>query len=328
MKRRQFISLIGGAAASLPLAARAQQKSMPMIGFLSPGPPGAGGPLLGGFRQGLSEAGYVDGRNVTIEYYWVDANDRLGATAADLVARKVDVIMVVTDPAAHAAQAASSAIPIVFFIGGDPVANGLVASLSRPGGNLTGITIFGDELNPKRLELLSTVVPEAKEIALLVNPNNPLGAAGPVISGKMQDAARAKGVQLRIVSAASEAAIDAAFATLAERKIGALIIDTDLFLFGQRAQIVALAAKYSIVTMYYRREFVVAGGLLCYGPSFATAYQQAGAYVGKILGGIKPSDLPVLQPAKFEFVINAKAAKALGLTLPPSVLALADETIE
>jgi putative ABC transport system substrate-binding protein len=178
------------------------------------------------------------------------------------------------------------------------------------------------------LELLSTVVPDAKEIALLVNPNNPLGAARPVASAKIHDAARAKGVQLRIVNAASEGEIDAAFANLAERKIGALMIDTDLYLFGQRGQIVALAARYSIPTMYYRREFVTAGGLLGYGPSFATAYQQIGAYVGKILAGTHPSDLPVLQPAKFELVINAKVAKALDLGLPPSVLALADEVIE
>jgi putative ABC transport system substrate-binding protein len=328
MKRREFISLIGGAAASLPLAARAQQMPMRVIGFLSPGPPGAGGPLLGGFRQGLSEAGYIEGQNVTIEYHWIEASERLAAMAADLAAGKVDLIMTVTDPVARAAQAASSTIPIVFFIGGDPIANGLVASLSRPGGNLTGITIFGDELNPKRLELMFTVVPETKQIALLVNPNNPLGAAGPERAGNMQDAARAKGVELRILNAASEAEIDAAFATLAERHVRALIIDTDLFFFGQRAQIVGLAARHSIPTIYYRREFVVAGGLFGYGPSFATAYQQAGAYAGKILAGTRPSDLPVLQPAKFEFVINAKAAKALGLTLPPSVLAVADDVIE
>jgi putative ABC transport system substrate-binding protein len=328
MKRREFISLLGGAAANLPLAASAQQKPMPVIGFLSPGPPGAGGPLLGGFRLGLSEAGYTEGHNVTIEYHWVEANDRLTAMAADLAARKVDLIMAVTDPVARAAQTASSTIPIVFFVGGDPVANGLVASLARPGGNLTGLTIFGDELNPKRLELLSTLVPDAGTIALLVNPSNPLGAAGPVISGKMQESARAKGVQLRIVNATSEREIDAAFAMIAELQIRALVVDTDLFFFGQRAQIGALAARYSISTMYYRREFVVAGGLLGYGPSFATAYRQAGTYVGKILGGIKPADLPVLQPAKFELVINAKAAKALGLTVPPSVLALADEVLE
>jgi putative ABC transport system substrate-binding protein len=328
MKRREFISLVGCAAASLPLAAWAQQKPMPVIGFLSPGPPGAGGPLLGGFRLGLSEAGYNEGQNVAIEYHWVEASDRLATMAADLIGRKVDLIVAITDPVARTAQTASSTIPIVFFIGGDPVANGLVVSLARPGGNLTGVTIFGDELNPKRLELLSELVPEAWMIALLVNPNNPLGVAGPAISSKMQEAARSKGVQLRIVNAASEREIDAAFATLAELQVRALIIDTDLFFFGQREQIGALAARYSIPAIYYRREFVTAGGLLGYGPSFATAYRQAGVYAGKVLGGTRPSDLPVLQPAKFELVINAKAGRALGLAIPPTLLAQADEVIE
>ena len=328
MKRREFMTLIGGAAASLPIAARAQQKPMPVIGLLSPGPPGAGGPLMDGFRLGLSEAGYTEGRNVTIEYRWVEANDRLPAMAAALVGSKVDLILAITDPVALTAKGASSTIAMVFFIGGDPVANGLVASLARPGGNLTGVTLFGDELNPKRLELLSELVTEARVIALLVNPNNPLGGAAPVISSKMQEAARAKGVQLRIVNAASENEIDAAFAALPGQQARALVIDTDLFFFGQRQQIGALAARHSIPAIYYRREFVEAGGLISYGPSFATAYRQAGMYAGKVLGGVKPSDLPVLQPAKFELVINAKAAKALGLTVPPTLLAIADEVIE
>jgi putative ABC transport system substrate-binding protein len=327
MKRREFISALGGAA-SWPLTARAQQKAMPVIGLLSPGPPGAGGPLMDGFRLGLSEAGYTEGRNVTIEYRWVEANDRLPAMAADLVGSKVDLILAITDPVALTAKGASSTIPMVFFIGGDPVANGLVASLARPGGNLTGVTLFGDELNPKRLELLSELVPEARVIALLVNPNNPLGGAAPIISSKMQEAARAKGVQLRIVNAASESEIDAAFATLPGQQARALIIDTDLFFFGQRQQIGALAARHSVPAIYYRREFAAAGGLISYGPSFATAYRQAGMYAGKVLGGVKPSDLPVLQPAKFELVINAKAAKALGLNVPPTLLAIADEVIE
>jgi putative ABC transport system substrate-binding protein len=193
MRRRAFILALGGAAASLPWAARAQQKAMPVIGLLSPGPPGAGGPLMDGFRLGLREAGYTEGQNVTIEYHWVEANDRLPAMAADLVGSKVDLILAITDPVALAAKGASSTIPMVFFIGGDPVANDLVASLARPGGNLTGVTLFGDELNPKRLELLSELVPEARVIALLVNPNNPLGGAAPVISNKLQEAARAKG---------------------------------------------------------------------------------------------------------------------------------------
>jgi putative ABC transport system substrate-binding protein len=328
MKRREFILALGGAAAIWPLTARAQQKAMPVIGLLSPGPPGAGGPLMDGFRLGLREAGYTEGQNVTIEYHWVEANDRLPAMAADLVGSKVDLILAITDPVALTAKAASSTIPMVFFIGGDPVANGLVASLARPGGNLTGVTLFGDELNPKRLELLSELVPEARVIALLVNPNNPLGGAAPIISSKMQEAARAKGVQLRIVNAASESEIDAAFATLPGQQARALIIDTDLFFFGQRQQIGALAARHSVPAIYYRREFAVAGGLISYGPSFATAYRQAGMYAGKVLAGVKPSDLPVLQPAKFELVINAKAAKALGLNVPPTLLAIADEVIE
>jgi len=328
MKRREFILALGGAAAIWPLTARAQQKAMPVIGLLSPGPPGAGRPLMDGFRLGLREAGYTEGQNVTIEYHWVEANDRLPAMAAELVGSKVDLILAISDPVALTAKSASSTIPMVFFIGGDPVANGLVASLARPGGNLTGVTLFGDELNPKRLELLSELVPEVRMIALLVNPNNPLGGRAPVISSKLQEAARAKGVQLRIVNAASESEIDAAFATLPGQQARALIIDTDLFFFGQRQRIGALAARYSIPAIYYRREFAAAGGLISYGPSFATAYRQAGMYAGKVLGGVKPSDLPVLQPAKFELVINAKAAKALGLNVPPTLLAIADEVIE
>ena len=326
MQRRGFIGLIGGAAA-WPLTARAQQKTTPVIGFFSPGPPGAGGPLLGGVRQGLSEAGYTEGQNVTIEYHWVEANDRLAAMAAEIVGRKVDLILAITDPVARAAKGTSSTIPVVFFIGGDPVANGLVASLARPGGNLTGVTLFGDELNPKRLELASELVPAAKVIALLINPNNPSSAVS-AKSAQMQEAARAKGVQLRIVNATSESEIDAAFATLAELQARALIIDTDLFFFGQREQIGALAARHSVPAIYYRREFVAAGGLISYGPSFAAAYRQAGLYAGKILGGTRPSDLPVLQPATFELVINAKVAKALQIAVSPTLLARADEVIE
>jgi putative ABC transport system substrate-binding protein len=327
MKRREFVTLIGGAAASLPWAARAQQKAMPVIGLLSPGPPGAGGPLLAAFRQGLSETGHTEGQNVTIEYQWVEQNDRLPAMAADLVGRKVDLILAVSDPVALAAKNASSTIPMVFFLGGDPVANGLVASLARPGGNLTGVTLFGEELNAKRLGLISELVPQAKVIALLVNPNNPLAAAS-ANSAPMQEAARAKGVQLHIVKATSASEIDAAFATLLELHADALVINTDLLFFGRREQLSALAARHSVPAIYYRREFAAAGGLISYGPSFATAYRQAGIYAGKILGGARPADLPVLQPAKFELVINSKTAKALGLTVPPTLLATADEVIE
>ena len=293
MKRREFMTLIGGAAASLPIAARAQQKPMPVIGLLSPGPPGAGGPLMDGFRLGLSEAGYTEGQNVTIEYRWVEANDRLPAMAADLVGSKVDLILAITDPVALTAKGASSTIPMVFFIGGDPVANGLVASLARPGGNLTGVTLFGDEFNPKRLELLSELVTEARVIALLVNPNNPLGGAAPVISSKMQEAARAKGVQLRIVNAASESEIDAAFAALPGQQARALVIDTDLFFFGQRQQIVALAARHSIPAIYYRREFVDGRRPDQLWTELCNGLPASRHVCRKVLGGVKPSDLPV-----------------------------------
>ena len=324
MKRRDFIATLGGAAA-WPLAARGQQPAMPVIGFLSPGSPSAGGPLLAGFRQGLNETGYTEGQNLTIEYRWVGQPDRLPAMAADLVERKIDLMMVVTDPATRAAKSISSTIPIVFFIGGDPVAEGLVASLGRPGGNLTGVTLFGTELNPKRLELVSELVPQAKLIGLLVNPSNPSTQG---ISGTMQEVARAKGVELQLLQATSENEIDAAFTTLAELRAGALIIDTDLFFFGRLKQIRALAARHSVPAMYYRREFVAAGGLISYGPSFLTAYREAGSYAGKILKGAKPVDLPVLQPTQFDLVINLKTAKALGLEIPPSLLARADEVIE
>jgi putative ABC transport system substrate-binding protein len=327
MKRRELIALIGGAVVSVPLAARAQQQAMPVIGFLSPGSPGQGGPLLDAFRQGLSDTGYIEGKNVAIDHHWVEANDRLPAMAADLVGRKVDLILAVTDPMARAVKNASSTVPVIFFIGGDPVANGLVASLARPGGNLTGVTLFGEELNPKRLELLSDLVPQARVIALLVNPNNPLAGAA-ARSTNMQEVARAKGMELHILKASSESEIDAAFATLVEMKISALVIDTDLLFFSRREQIAALTARRAVPAIYYRREFAAAGGLISYGPSFATAYRQAGIYAGKVLGGVKPSDLPVLQPAKFELVINSKAAKALGLAVPPTLLALADEVIE
>ena len=325
MRRREFITLLGGAAA-LPLAARAQQ-AMPVIGILSPGSPGAGGPLLGAFRQGLSESGHTEGKNVAIEHRWVEQNDRLPAMVADLIGRKVDVIMVVNDRMALAVKNASTTIPVLFVMGGDPVAAGLVASLARPGGNLTGVTLFGRELNAKRLELISELVPQAKLIALLVNPNNTLAAAS-ANSIPMQEAARAKGVQLHIAKAASASEIDAAFATLVELKAGALVIDTDLLFFSLRERLSVLAARHSVPAIYYRREFADAGGLISYGPSFATAYRQAGVYAGKILDGARPSDLPVLQPAKFELVINSRAAKALGLAVPPTLLATADEVIE
>jgi putative ABC transport system substrate-binding protein len=328
MKRREFITFLGGAAAAWPLASRAQQKTTPVIGFLSPGSPGTDGPRLAAFRRGLNETGLTEGKTVTIEYHWVEQSDRLPAMVADLVGHKVDLILAVTDPVARTAKSASATIPVVFFIGGDPVAQGLVTSLARPGGNLTGVTLFGDELNPKRLELMSELVPQARVIALLVNPNNPSAPASAISAKNMQEAARAKGVQLHVIKAGSESEIDAAFANLVELHVGALVIDTDLLFFGRRELLVALAARHSVPTIYYRREFAVAGGLISYGPSFETAYRQAGIYTGKIIEGAKPSDLPVMQPTKFDLVIDLKTAKALGIEVPPTLLARADEVIE
>jgi len=327
MRRREFIAGLGGATAAWPMVARAQEKPVPVIGFLSPGSPGPGGPLLAAFRQGLSENGYTEGQKVTIEYHWVEEPARLPAMAADFVDRKVDLILAISDPMARTAKSASSTIPIVFFIGGDPVAGGLVASLARPGGNLTGVTLFGGELNPKRLELLSELVPQVGVIALMVNPNVPRAGAAAALSS-MQDAARAKGVQLHILNAASESEIDAAFARLVELRAVALVIDNDLLFFSRREQLGALAARYSVPTIYYRREFVAAGGLISYGPSYATAYRQAGIYAGTILKGAKPADLPVLQPTQVELVINLKTARALGLSVPLPLLGRADEVIE
>jgi putative tryptophan/tyrosine transport system substrate-binding protein len=326
MRRREFIAALGGAAA-WPVVARAQEAAVPVIGFLTRGLPGSGGPLLDAFRQGLSETGYTEGQNVKVEYHWGVELDRLPAMAADFVDRKVDLILAIPDPAARIAKNTSSTIPIVFFISGDPVADGLVASLARPGGNLTGVTLFGGELNPKRLELLCELVPRDRLIALLMNPNFPRDGAAQALSS-MQEAVRSKGVQLHILNATSESEIDAAFATLVELQASALIIDQDLLFFSRREQIGALAARHSVPAIYYRREFVAAGGLMSYGPSFAAAYRQVGIYAGKILKGAKPADLPVLQPTQIELVINLKAAKALGLTIPESLLLRADEVIE
>ena len=329
MNRRDLLVLATGATALRPFAARAQQKVMPVIGFLgtSPSAP-AEVANLAGFRQGLGDTGYSEGQNATIEYRWVESHyDRLPKLAADLVARKVDLIVAQSDPTAAGAKNATSTIPIVFFMGGDPVRQGLVASLARPGGNLTGVTIFGNELDPKRLELLSELVPQAKMMALLVNSSNP---AVPVerIPVPLEEAARTKGVRLRMLEAGGESKIDAVYATLAELQAGGLIVTADP-LFGNRVeQLVALAARYAVPVIYYRRDFVDAGGLISYGPSFAAAFRQAGAYAGKILNGEKPADLPILQATKFELVINLQTAEVLGVEVPATVLALADEVIE
>jgi putative ABC transport system substrate-binding protein len=321
MRRRELLLLLGGMTPAAR-AVQAQQKPMPVIGFLGSTSPGPNEPALAAFRQGLSETGYVEGQNVAIEYRWADGRyDRLPALAADLVARKVDVIAATGGNASvRAAKDATSTIPIVSTFGDDPVEWGLVASLARPGGNLTGINMITAELMPKRLELLSELVPRAGVIALLANP----GAESMI--REVQEAARAKGVQLQILKASSESEIDAAFASPSQAD--ALLVGNDPFFMSRREQLVALAARYAVPAMYEWREFVAAGGLISYGTSRTGTWRRFGNYAGKILNGAKPADLPVEQPTKFELVINLNTAKALGLTIPHSMLMLADEVIE
>ena len=325
MNRRELVMLVGGAITA-PRALRAQQKAMPVIGFLSSEGSSALAPRLAAFRQGLSETGYVEGQNLAIEYRWAEGRfDRLPELAVDLVDRKVDVIATSGgDFTAVAAKNATSLIPIVFLAAGDPVEEGLVASLARPGGNLTGVTFIGVELWGKRVELISELVPETRALADLVNPNFP-GAERNIKA--VEEAARAKGLQLRILRAATESEIDAAFTALAELQARALLVGAPTFL-GQPEQIVALAARYAVPTIYDWREYVAAGGLISYGTNLADTYRIIGTYVGKILKGEKPADLPVQQPTTFELVVNLKTAKALGLTVPPLILSRADEVIE
>jgi putative ABC transport system substrate-binding protein len=327
MRRRDFITAIGGSAIAWPLAARTQQKAMPVIGVLHTGSPGPSSePFMAAFRQGLSEADYVEGQNVAIEYRWAEGHyDRLPALAADLVDRKVDLIMASSPPSALAAKNATSTIPIVFRGGADTVGDGLVASLARPGGNLTGVSFLVDELTTKRLELLSELVPRAEVIALLVNPNN---AAAERVIRDMQETARTKGLQLHVLKARSEGEIDTAFASLVQLHAGALVVGGDPFLSSRRAQLVALASRYAVPSIYAWREFAASGGLISYGASLTLAFRLVGHYAGKVLKGAKPADLPVEQPTRFELVINLKAAKALGLEVPASLLARANEVIE
>jgi putative ABC transport system substrate-binding protein len=324
MRRRELLLLCGAMTAAR--AVRAQQKAMPVIGVLGGGSSGAFAPFVAAFHEGLTETGYIEGQNVAIEYRWAEGHyDRLPAMAADLVGRKVDVIIAMGGtPSALAAKSATSTIPIVFLVS-DPVASGLVASLARPGGNLTGVDMFTLELMAERLELLSELVPQGRATALLVNPNTPI-TQGYIRNA--QEAARAKGVQLQILTAGTASEIDAAFATLVQLRAGALIVVADPFLDGRREQLVTLAARHAVPVIYALREFAVVGGLISYGASFPATFRRAGIYAGRILKGAKPADLPVEQPTKFELVINLNTAKALGLTVPPSILARADEVIE
>jgi len=327
VKRRDFIAVLAGATAAWPLAARTQQSTMPVIGFLSSTTEDfATRRLLPAFRGGLKEIGYIEGQNVAIEYRWPeDRYDRLPTLAADLVRRQVAVIAAGGPPAARAAKAATSMIPIVFTSGDDPVVAGLVSSFNRPGGNITGVHLFLTELNAKKLGLMRDLLPQVKAMAVLLNPTSQ--NADPQ-SKELQTAASDLGFQIDIFNASSENEIEAAFTTLVQQRLGALIVGNDPFFVSRREQIVALAASLSVPVVYDLREYADAGGLMTYGTNLKNAYRQAGVYVGRILNGEKPADLPVLRSTNFEFVINLKAARALGLTFPPGLLAIADDVIE
>jgi putative tryptophan/tyrosine transport system substrate-binding protein len=326
MKRREFITLLGGAAAAWPLAARAQQPTMPVVGFLDSRSPDTNVDRLRAFRQGLKDTGYVEGENVAIEYRWADQFDRLPALAAELVRRRVAVITTPATPATIAAKAATTTIPIVFAIGYDPVASGLVASLARPGGNLTGINFLNNELAAKQLDLLRELVPAATRVAALVNPANVTNT--PVTLADLEVAARARGLQIQVLNASTGREIDAAFATFLRERPDALFVSGDGLFTSRRVQMVQLATLHQVPATFANREFAEVGGLMSYGASITDAWRQCGAYVGRILKGAKPADLPVVQASKFELVINAQTARMLGLDVPPTLLARADEVIE
>ena len=327
MKRREFITLVGGAAASWPLAARAQQTAMPVIGILHSTSSTYFRQFTTSVQQGLSESGLTEDRNVTLEYRWADGQtDRLPALAADLVGRQVAAIFAVGGPApALAAKDATSTIPIVFISAGDPIRAGLVASLNRPGGNVTGVSLIGSALEAKRLEILHQLVPKAELIGVLVNPTYPDAERQ---RRELQDAADTLKQRIALMTASTENAIDTAFAALAQHAASAVLVAQDILFNTRRLQIVTLAARHRMPAIYNQREFTEIGGLISYGTHFADGYRQAGVYLGKILKGARPADLPVLQPTRFEMTINLKTARALGLMVPDNLLAIADEVIE
>jgi putative ABC transport system substrate-binding protein len=326
LRRREFITLLGGTAVVWPLGGHAQQ-SMPVVGFLQSASPGPYAPLVQAFRDGLGRSDFTEGRNVAIEYRWAEGQyDRLPAMAADLVARKVSVLAATGGiPAALAAKAATTTIPIVFLMGTDPIKAGVVTSLNRPEGNITGVSFLVNSLGTKRVELLSQLVPRASTIGMLANPTNP---DAEIETRDAQAAVQALGRKLVVVKASTENELEAAFATLVERGAGALAVVGDPFFVARRDLLIMLAARHKMPAIYILREYPADGGLMSYGTSFSDTFRQAGVYVGAILKGAKPADLPVIQSTKFEFVLNLKTAKALGLEVPPTLLAIADEVIE